>query len=351
MKKPRLLFIADIREWAYDDAALHWQEQFRNEYDIDIIYLSDFKPAHLNKYGIGVIQKLTESFHEHTLQDMLRELNERFPGAEKQLKRFALTDQPPVFDHREYDGLLFFYSKSLRDTRLLGTIIPFQKTAVYINNEKWTAAGEQSFYEEYIRYSARIILCNNQFIYDRFSRIHPETCRVTQGVDPLVFNITRSKLASPKKTANFIMGWSGNYTNPLKNIEQVKTCCEQAGVKLVISKNKTREELNKWYNRVDALICLSESEGGPLMLLEGGACGLPVITKSVGLAREIITHNETGILVPDNNEQITEAIQQIVHNHERREMLGHNLHTAVMQQWTYEKRREEIATALKKLIS
>lgn len=350
MGKPRLLFVADIRGWAYDDAALNWQEQFADKYKIDIIYLQDYKPLRLNARGIGLFKSITNEMARISSTKKRSNYNAILSGSfERGDKQY--TNGSPLFNHHDYDGLVFFYSKSLRDSRLLGTEIPAEKTAVWINNEKWVAEGAPAFYEQYLQYSTKIIFCNNQYICDAFRDLHPATYRATQGINPHIFNIKRTNLTRAKTAKTFIMGWSGDYKNPLKNIDLVKTCCGKAGVKLVISKNKKRTELNDWYNRIDAMICLSESEGGPLMLLESGACGLPLITKPVGLAREIIRNGENGILVGSDVTEIIEKIQEFVTDRELREKLGSNLYETITREWTYEKRRAELTQVFHELIN
>ena len=77
----------------------------------------------------------------------------------------------------------------------------------------------------------------------------------------------------------------------------IKKACKDAGVNLSIKRDLSRKALNVWYNNVDMIVSASESEGGPMLLLEAGAVGLPVITTNVGLAREIIQHKKNGMII------------------------------------------------------
>src|SRR6187402_1987330 len=85
MKQARILFVVDVRGWAYDDAALHWQAQFSAEFDIEIIYLSDYRPNKLSHYGIALFQQA---------------ISGESPSAIMPDQKHILTDAPPVFDHK-----------------------------------------------------------------------------------------------------------------------------------------------------------------------------------------------------------------------------------------------------------
>jgi hypothetical protein len=48
----------------------------------------------------------------------------------------------------------------------------------------------------------------------------------------------------------------------------------------------TYETMQDFYHSIDALVCTSSTEGGPLGVFEAIACGIPVISTNVGLVRE-----------------------------------------------------------------
>ncbi|MDP6792694.1 MAG: glycosyltransferase family 4 protein [Anaerolineales bacterium] len=71
-------------------------------------------------------------------------------------------------------------------------------------------------------------------------------------------------------------------------------------------------ELADLYRRARCLICASFSEGGPRVVAEALACGVPVISTRVGLARELVQDGVTGFLVDWSADDIAERIEQIV---------------------------------------
>jgi glycosyltransferase involved in cell wall biosynthesis len=49
-----------------------------------------------------------------------------------------------------------------------------------------------------------------------------------------------------------------------------------------------RQKLTDWLGRIDALALTSVSEAQPLVILEGGAAGVPTVATDVGACREMI---------------------------------------------------------------
>jgi glycosyltransferase involved in cell wall biosynthesis len=256
-----------------------------------------------------------------------------------------------VFDHTRYDGIVVFYHKALRDPRLLGTPLPGDKLAVCINNEKWVGDGALVTMERYFAEVPLVVACN-QFIVDQFVALHPRVLRASQVVDPEVFFTDRDNIVRPTRLGpEFVVGWSGNFQQPVKNIDHVKQACERAGVKLLISKNRARNELNRWYNDlVDCVVCASSVEGGPSMILEAGACTRPVVTTPVGLAREIVRDDDTGLVFPVGDiDALAGHLRRLATDLALRARLATALHAEVVQHWTYRAREHEIRGVLRAL--
>ncbi|WP_438446800.1 GT4 family glycosyltransferase PelF [Gorillibacterium sp. sgz5001074] len=88
--------------------------------------------------------------------------------------------------------------------------------------------------------------------------------------------------------------------------------------------------IKEWIGRMDLLLLTSISEGQPLALLEGMACGKPFVTTDVGSCRELIygkddPYGEAGIVAPVMNaERIGDAIVKLCRNPELRVKMGRN---------------------------
>lgn len=74
----------------------------------------------------------------------------------------------------------------------------------------------------------------------------------------------------------------------------------------------------------------SYREGLPKALLEGAACGRPLVAADVPGCRELVRDHENGLLVPVKTaEPLADALQLLIENKELRESLGKNARRAV----------------------
>ena len=333
MKK--VLFIADVRNWAYDDRAKHWRSLLKKDYKIDLLYLSDYKgvsPTHKFYRLLKEYQSAAESYGSSNLSDLI---------SEKNLFSIKGVDVRPIFNHKDYDIIYFFYHRALCDVRLMATPIPLEKVIIGINNEKWTETCAEKEYEIYMKGVAGLSVCN-AFIEESFFGLNENIFRVSQCVDKRVFFKTKDK----RNNKRFTVGWSGNYNNPLKNFNIIKTSCQRSRVNFAYTKDLSRDQLNLWYNTLDCVVCASKSEGGPMMILEAGAASVPVISTDVGLVREILVDKKNGLKVSPDVKSISRAIKLLSSNKSLRSDLGRNLNKEIISNWTYESKVDEIRNLL-----
>jgi glycosyltransferase involved in cell wall biosynthesis len=59
-----------------------------------------------------------------------------------------------------------------------------------------------------------------------------------------------------------------------------------------------RSDLETILNELDVVVCSSRNEGTPVALIEAMAAGVPVLSTEVGGVADLVTHGETGWLVP-----------------------------------------------------
>lgn len=75
---------------------------------------------------------------------------------------------------------------------------------------------------------------------------------------------------------------------------------------------KDQTQLADLYRRARCLVCTSFSEGGPRVVAEALACGVPVISTRVGLASELIQHGVNGFLVDWDVADVSAHIAQLL---------------------------------------
>jgi len=64
--------------------------------------------------------------------------------------------------------------------------------------------------------------------------------------------------------------------------------------------------------QIDMLVLPSDAEGFGLVLIEAMAAGVPVVATNVPGIRDVVTHEQTGLLVPPRRpDQLAQAIQRI----------------------------------------
>lgn len=76
------------------------------------------------------------------------------------------------------------------------------------------------------------------------------------------------------------------------------------------------QEIAHVMNRSRILIMPSYNEGGPRVVLEAMACGVPVIATPVGIVHDVIVHGESGYVVGWNAHDIKEGIDKLLSNPE-----------------------------------
>nr|WP_307774522.1 GT4 family glycosyltransferase PelF [uncultured Cetobacterium sp.] len=89
-----------------------------------------------------------------------------------------------------------------------------------------------------------------------------------------------------------------------------------------------RTDVKKYYKFLDVLMLTSLSEGQPLSILEGLACGIPFIATDVGNCREILKEKpegEAGIIVPPTSyAELSDAIVSFFQNRDKIKEMGKN---------------------------
>lgn len=79
------------------------------------------------------------------------------------------------------------------------------------------------------------------------------------------------------------------------------------------------------YASFDVLVIASETEGLPMVLLEGMASGLPVVATAVGEIPAVVQEGETGILVrPGDDAALTGAVSKLLMDSALRLRMGRN---------------------------
>lgn len=118
-----------------------------------------------------------------------------------------------------------------------------------------------------------------------------------EGVDT-----TRFRPAAEGRKGPPVAGWAGNPNDPMKQFGLVRSACEGVVELRVADGALTEEEMIRFYQNIDFIVCGSIAEGCPRPLLEGMACGNYPISFPVGIAPEILCHPAAGSMVEERTE-------------------------------------------------
>ena len=109
------------------------------------------------------------------------------------------------------------------------------------------------------------------------------------GADVDVFRLTH-RVSGPIQRIGIVGGnersTKSDYTS-VKRFDMFDEVCQQLGIEGVYIHSRSLEEGSKVYEGIDLLMCCSEFEAGPLGIFEAASCGIPVLCRPVGNAKEI----------------------------------------------------------------
>jgi glycosyltransferase involved in cell wall biosynthesis len=81
--------------------------------------------------------------------------------------------------------------------------------------------------------------------------------------------------------------------------------------------------MNKWMKASDLFVLATHTEGMSNVVMEAMACGLPVVTTTVGGLPEAVGGCEGAILVPPRDvDKFKDAVLKVLRNEQLRERMG-----------------------------
>ena len=99
----------------------------------------------------------------------------------------------------------------------------------------------------------------------------------------------------------------------------------------------------EWLNVADVFILTSLLEGNPNVILEAMACGIPVISTSVGGIEGMIQEGENGLLMPaKSSTSLAEQANKILQNDELKINLGQNARKTILNNYGDWKKQSQL---------
>lgn len=113
-----------------------------------------------------------------------------------------------------------------------------------------------------------------------------------------------------------------------------------------------QEDMRQVYQQSNIVLLPSLGEGIPTVLIEAAACGRAIIATDVPGCRDVVTHAETGLLVPPNDAvALANALQQLASAPALRQQMGSAGRVRTLARFSNEQVNRETLEAYEELIS
>jgi glycosyltransferase involved in cell wall biosynthesis len=106
------------------------------------------------------------------------------------------------------------------------------------------------------------------------------------------------------------------------------------------------DQVPQQMGRADIFVLPSRSEGLPLVLIEAGAAGLPIVATTVGGVPEILNDHETALLIPpDDPVALAEALKKLLVDPAFADNLAAEWQRQATTKWTWERTCRDYVSA------
>lgn len=113
-----------------------------------------------------------------------------------------------------------------------------------------------------------------------------------------------------------------------------------------------RRDLAAVHGSIDVSVLSSLNEGTPVALIEAMAAARPVIATDVGGVRDIVTHGETGLVVPSGDTPaLAAAMERLAGDAAGRAALGRAAREAVRTRFSRERLETEISRSYRRVLA
>jgi hypothetical protein len=212
------------------------------------------------------------------------------------------TADQPILEEDLYDIVHVFYEYESYHRRFLRGKARLVKGVYSHYWQEWGLSAAQ-LYDTHLR-EAHAITVPNTFLLEALRDLPPAVHLVSEGVD------TRFFTPDAPRTGPIVAGWCGDPTRDIKRFPWAKQACDGICELKVADGSLDAEGMRAFYRSIDVILCCSKGEGSPRPILEGMACGNFPVSFDVGVAHELIRHEENGLLVRDQSvESLREAIR------------------------------------------
>ena len=182
----------------------------------------------------------------------------------------------------------------------------------------------------------KIVVINSGLELNNYRKINVDTGRIRDGLGleedmalagfvgrlepvkgPEYFIRAAALVAGELTEVKFLIVGEGSLRNKLESE------CEKSGIRDKVIFTGWREDITEILSILNVLVLPSLNEAVGRVLIEAGACGVPVVAARVGGVPEVVKDNQTGILVPPGEpEALAGAMIALLEDKEKRQRMG-----------------------------
>ena len=281
-RKPKILLIADVKDWAWWLKGEFLQEHLSDEFDIDLICT------------IG-------------------------PGC---------TSQWDIQKQKNYD---FYFTFGYSYIDFLHAI-PKAKKATGVTAHRPPRMLKPKM-DQAGHLHANSIMLRNQLNSMGYAKVH----YIPNGVDETLF---RPVKPIPLHRDKIICGHVGKECIAKGQKEIIYPAIKKADGQKVSSVVTWKEkiphkEMYKIYQEMDVFLIASTEDGTPNPGLEAAACGRPIISNRIGNMPELIKNGVNGFIVKRDIESYVDKIKWLQDNRDKMITMGQKAREAIEKYWTW----------------
>lgn len=146
-------------------------------------------------------------------------------------------------------------------------------------------------------------------------------------------NVAEKVLQSSNKAVKFLIIGDGEERQRLE--ERVKLINSNNSEPAIFFTSWIKE-IDKALAGLDIVALTSLNEGTPVSLIEAQAAGVPVITTNVGGVVDVVKDNETGFIIPKNDQDLfVEKLNELINSKDLRKNMSQNGWNHVSKEFSY----------------
>ncbi len=294
--RPRILFIADVRNWIFDRHAHTLQARLADEFNIDIAYHGD--PVDEKDYD------LIHPLEWHMADPGMIHTPVKWVSGIRSHVSWAGLDLPKLCAHlkQTYQGGMYVVSQRLREIFRSGL---------------------------------------------------PDAVWLPHGLDTALFTAINPP---SEQVGSLRLGWAGNRASAVKGFEEfIAPLGQLPGVELVFcgysDRLLTLAEMHGFYEGIDVYVCTSASEGHNNSLMEAASMARAIVTTDVGTVPEFLQDGVSALIVPRDATAIQKAILTLRDDPALRRSLGERARESVVEHFDWSVRQEDYRLFFRKALA